>query len=44
MELAKEPERKAEELAQLTLKIEPKPEKCIAEIRFKRKIQEANKP
>ncbi|PSF35733.1 hypothetical protein C7H19_15990 [Aphanothece hegewaldii CCALA 016] len=43
LELAKETERKAEALAKLTLKLNQKYEKRIAEIRVKRRIQEANK-
>lgn len=44
LELAKETERKAENLAALTLKINQKYEKRIAELRIERKIQAANNP
>lgn len=42
LELAKETERKAEALAELTLKIDQKYEKRIAKLRVERKIQAAN--
>lgn len=42
LELAKETEQKAQDLAELILKIDQKYEKRIAELRIERKIQAAN--
>jgi hypothetical protein len=44
LELAKETEQKAQDLAELILMIDQKYEKRIAELRIERKIQAANNP